>query len=312
MKPILKSISVAACIGMFLVLIMGALVTKTESGQGCGEDWPLCNGKFIPSYTVESMVEYSHRFVTGIEGLLVVAAFVGTLRYTRRKDGKFFAGSALFFTVVQAGLGAMAVVWPQSAAVLALHFGISLLAFASTFLQVISLRLEERGNVSGPLRLSGSPNASVPIDRAVRTAVWMTSLYCYFVVYLGAFVRHTKSGGGCSGWPLCNGQAVPELTGATAIVFTHRVAALLLFFALAWLVYLIGKKRQPESVYAASRWALFLVILQIFSGALVTFMVGSDSYLFADLLHTVIVTLLFAALAYLCVAVTEQKPKENA
>ena len=33
---------------MLLILLGGALVTKTESGMGCGRHWPGCNGQLIP------------------------------------------------------------------------------------------------------------------------------------------------------------------------------------------------------------------------------------------------------------------------
>lgn len=44
MIKLLKWLSVASSLGMLLVLVGGALVTKTESGLGCGRSWPLCNG----------------------------------------------------------------------------------------------------------------------------------------------------------------------------------------------------------------------------------------------------------------------------
>src|SRR5690606_32169280 len=128
------------CIGMLIVLLAGALVTNTGSGLGCGDDWPLCNGKFVPAYTVESMIEYSHRFVTGIEGILVVGVFIAIYRQYKRennaalKEPVLYAGYTLFFTVVQALMGAAAVKWPQSDPVMALHFGISLVAFATSML----------------------------------------------------------------------------------------------------------------------------------------------------------------------------------
>ena len=55
----LKWLTLLTCIGMFLVLIAGVIVTKTDSGRGCGDDFPLCNGKFVPAYTLESIIEYS-------------------------------------------------------------------------------------------------------------------------------------------------------------------------------------------------------------------------------------------------------------
>ena len=110
-------------------LLAGALVTNTDSGRGCGDDFPLCNGKFIPAYTVESLIEYSHRLISGLVGLLVLATFIVTLVFYRRyREAVVHAACAGFFTVLQAVLGAIAVVWPQSSAVLALHFGIWILA----------------------------------------------------------------------------------------------------------------------------------------------------------------------------------------
>ena len=63
---------------MFLVLIAGVIVTKTDSGSGCGggAGFPLCNGKFVPAYTLESIIEYSHRAITGVEGIFVLMTFV--------------------------------------------------------------------------------------------------------------------------------------------------------------------------------------------------------------------------------------------
>ncbi|UUZ84019.1 COX15/CtaA family protein [Paenibacillus sp. P26] len=130
----LRRFSYASAIGMFLILLMGTLVTKTDSGRGRGTDWPLCNGKFIPAYTIQSLIEYSHRFVTGIVGLILLATMILVFMYSRRKDAKWYISGAMFFTVLQAILGAMAVIWPTSAPVLALHFGFSLLSFAFTLL----------------------------------------------------------------------------------------------------------------------------------------------------------------------------------
>ncbi len=38
--------SAAAC--TYLLIILGAIVRITGSGMGCGEHWPLCNGKLLP------------------------------------------------------------------------------------------------------------------------------------------------------------------------------------------------------------------------------------------------------------------------
>jgi cytochrome c oxidase assembly protein subunit 15 len=290
----LKRFSFASMYGMFLILVMGALVTKTESGRGCGDDWPLCNGKFIPAYTIESIIEYSHRFVVGVVGIILLITMVLVFVFSKSKEAKWFISGAMLFTVLQAILGALAVIWPQSSAVLALHFGFSLMAFAFTLL--LALVFTRFGS---SLAAAGAPSG---LSTGVRWGVALTLLYSYAVVYLGAFVRHTESSGGCIGWPLCNGEVIPEMIGPTRIVFAHRVGAIILFLFILWLFLAIRTQLDRQhNAYQAAKWAVILVVLQIFSGAFVTLSMGYDWYLIASLLHAVLISCLFGILCYLCV-----------
>ncbi|OGX68311.1 MAG: hypothetical protein A2189_07235 [Paenibacillus sp. RIFOXYA1_FULL_44_5] len=103
-------IAVAVAIGMFLVLAMGSLVTNTGAAYGCGHDWPLCNGKFVPAYNISSFIEYGHRMVSGLVGILVVVSTYGVTSLFRiRKDAMWYAWGTFFFTFLQAALGALAV-----------------------------------------------------------------------------------------------------------------------------------------------------------------------------------------------------------
>ena len=126
---------------MFLVLIMGAAVTNTGSAEGCGRSWPLCHGQFIPEFAFTTAVEFGHRAVTGVVGLLVAALAIGAwARWRQRREIAVLAPLMLGFLVLQSGLGAWAVLYPQNPAVLALHFGISLVSFASVLLTAIVIR----------------------------------------------------------------------------------------------------------------------------------------------------------------------------
>lgn len=290
MAPWLKRFAYASAAGMFLILLMGTLVTKTESGDGCGTDWPLCNGKFIPAYTISSLIEYSHRFVTGVVGLILLVTLILVFRYSKRADAKWYVAGSMFFTVLQAILGAIAVMWPQSSAALALHFGFSLMSFAFTLL----LALVFSGKGEALRRGDGSR-----LSRPVRLAVWGMLVFTYVVVYLGAFVRHTDSLGGCIGWPLCNGQVIPEFGGATTIVFIHRVAAMLLGLYMLMLFLAVRAQAGVQSgVYQAAKWSFVFVIMQIASGGFVTLSIGHDWYLFASLLHTLLISCLFGLMSY--------------
>src|SRR4030081_3280617 len=118
----LRWLAAATTCGMFLVLVMGAAVTNTGSAEGCGRSWALCNGQFVPEFTVSTAIEYSHRAVTGVEGFVVVALTAVMLRLWRGDRATVALALLMFGTLVlQAGLGAGAVMAPQSAVLLATH-----------------------------------------------------------------------------------------------------------------------------------------------------------------------------------------------
>ncbi len=59
-----------------LVILWGAWVRISHSGDGCGNHWPLCNGEVIPSFQkTKTWVEYAHRLMSGTYGLIVIYIF---------------------------------------------------------------------------------------------------------------------------------------------------------------------------------------------------------------------------------------------
>ena len=285
MQRALVWLGLATAAGMFLVLVMGAAVTNTGSAEGCGRSWPLCNGQFVPEFTVQTAIEYSHRAVTGLEGLLVVALTLAMLmRYRADREVQVLAPLMLGTLLLQAGLGAGAVLVPQSPAMLASHFGVSLVAFASTFLSAAYVFERTRG---------GTVLTEPAVSPAVRRTVIGVGLYVLLVVYLGAYVRHAGVSLACTDWPLCNGQLVPSLSGPTGVVFVHRLAALGALCLLAWLA--VVMRRANVAPLAASA-ALVLGVLQALSGAVVVWTLLG---LFSTLAHAGIMALLCAALAVL-------------
>lgn len=299
-----RMLTLWTCVGMFLVLIAGVLVTNTGSQAGCGTDWPLCNGKFIPAYTLESMVEYSHRFISGAVGLLVGASFLSTLLWkpAKRKEPIWYASAALFFTVLQAALGAMAVVWPQSKAVLALHFGISLFAFTSTWLLYkYAARLTNGDDGRQASVMAASRDGLTRVPRGIYRLTLFALVYCYGVIYLGAYIRHTGSGGACAGWPLCNGKLLPALSGATGIAFGHRLAAaFMLLLVVALFVYVRRSTGAVSELSKIASGTLWLVCLQVVSGGLLAYTLDDlNVYVFTGLIHTVIISAFFSMLCLL-------------
>ena len=94
-----------------LVILWGTLVRATGSGAGCGNHWPLCNGQVIPlSPRVDTVIEFTHRMMTGGSIFFVVGLLVWTFRQTIK--GQAARVLALVSTVLlanEAVLGALLV-----------------------------------------------------------------------------------------------------------------------------------------------------------------------------------------------------------
>lgn len=285
-----KWLAVITTVGMFVVLVMGATVTVTGSGEGCGTSWPLCNGRLIPEFAVATAIEYSHRIVTAIEGLLILGTAVGALAFWRdRREVRVLVPVMVFFLLLQAGLGALAVKFPTSDEVLALHFGISLVAFASVLLTTTIIFGIDNGRDALRDRL---------VPQGVRWGAWGLLVYTYGVVYLGAYVNHTDASLACLDWPLCQGSVFPGFTGPVGIVFSHRLAAVFLTLGIGWLFLWCWRARavRPDLAWA-SVLTLAMLLGQSATGAAVVF---SRLNLFSALSHGAVVTLYFGALAYIC------------
>ncbi len=296
LRRVARWLAAVAAFGMFIVLVMGSTVTSTGSGAGCGTSWPLCNGRFIPEFAVSTAIEFSHRAVTGVEGLLIVGTALGALAFWRRRfEIRVLVPLMLIFLVLQAALGALAVLYPGwwgAGGILALHFGISLVAFASTLLVATTLFETDRG-------IDALRDRVVPTS--IRWGAWLLALYTYGVVYLGAYIRHTNASLACLDWPLCQGSVFPGFTGPVGAVFSHRLSAVFLtlgtlaLFAWCWRV----RASRPD-LFRASAVAVVMLLGQSATGASIVF---SRLSLFSALSHSAVVTLYFGALAYLCLSV---------
>jgi heme a synthase len=70
-----------------LVILWGAVVRATQSGAGCGNNWPLCNGEVIPtSPRTATMIEFTHRMMTS--GSVVVVALLGSVLLVTEKGNR--------------------------------------------------------------------------------------------------------------------------------------------------------------------------------------------------------------------------------
>lgn len=90
------------------VVLWGAYVRASLSGDGCGDHWPLCNGVAIPvDPSIKTIVELTHRVTSGLCWIWTFVMWVAALRvFSRGHATRSAAGWSLFFMTTEALVGA--------------------------------------------------------------------------------------------------------------------------------------------------------------------------------------------------------------
>ena len=93
------------------VILFGAGVRITDSGAGCGQHWPTCNGEVLHlPKSLATLIELTHRLTSGLSMLAVLALLIGAFRLYPR--GHVLRASAVFsfvMIVIEALLGMLIV-----------------------------------------------------------------------------------------------------------------------------------------------------------------------------------------------------------
>ncbi len=112
-----RILSVTTLLYTLAVILWGAFVRITGSGAGCGDHWPLCNGEVIPrSPTLETVIEFTHRFTSGILLLLMVAWVFSVFRtFVKAHPARTTVVWSAIFLVIEALLGAGLVIFEMVA-----------------------------------------------------------------------------------------------------------------------------------------------------------------------------------------------------
>src|SRR6202167_755214 len=86
------------------VILEGAFVRASGSGAGCGNHWPLCNGEVVPqSPQLATVIEFTHRMMSGVALILVVALYVAAVwGFPRQHIMRKISAVGILFIVTEA------------------------------------------------------------------------------------------------------------------------------------------------------------------------------------------------------------------
>src|SRR5918912_1625140 len=135
---IVKTLSFAALLSLFILIFIGGYVSASGVGLTCPK-WPLCPAGFVPMD--EFLIEYFHRSVAAVTGLLVFATMFFILRskITPRpmKIASVIASSAAAGQII---LGAIVIIERLHALLVTVHLGLGLLLFSMVLITVLYSR----------------------------------------------------------------------------------------------------------------------------------------------------------------------------
>ncbi len=214
-RPVLGYILGATVLFTYLLMLMGTLVTSTGSGLAC-PDWPLCYGSVTPPLYMGVWIEWSHRLLGGVTGLLIMLSTILIWRSYR--------GWPRVLTTVILGLLCTGVILG----------GVTVLMEAPLLNSFARVAVVSSHLIIATLVLTCLvfTNRCVAGGSGATASGYFTLLFgaVYFQVILGILVRYSGAALACGELPLCNGGVVPEFTNyLVALHFVHRVSAALIF-----------------------------------------------------------------------------------
>ena len=289
-------------IATFLLVIVGGIVRVSESGLGCGpagsglNGWPFCNGDVVPGVDLNSIIEYTHRALAGVVGILMITLAVLAVRRYRPHRGLVRATVAAVVLVIAQGLlGAATVEKDLDERLVASHLG---LAMALLALMVYIWR------ASRPENIGAEPADGGPRFRGLSLVAGGVTL-CTIVA--GGYMAGTQNYGradyqpgdgahhACGKeFPSCNGDFLPF--GEARLVdihLTHRVFMYLATILLLTLIVLAERRRPSRGIVLSARITGALLICQILLGALNVWL---DEYEALIVAHLAVGTLLWTSL----------------
>jgi heme A synthase len=276
----------------YALIVLGAVVRITGSGMGCGDHWPLCNGRLIPPlHDLPTVIEWSHRLAAaGVSTLVVALAAVALLQ--RREPGVAGPGGplrpallTLLLLVIQVLLGAVTVWLELPPPVVTVHLATALGLLAAVL--VAGLRA---GPPAGPPPSATAGNATV-------AALGMSAV----VLLLGGLTASTHAGFACLGFPLCSGRLWPSTpSGLAEIQWIHRLVAYALVLHLAALPFRFRKRGESPHVQRLAWVALGTALLQV---AVAAVMVTRSLPAEWRALHAAVGTAVWVALVWMGVRV---------
>jgi heme A synthase len=302
---VFRRLAVVTALFAYLQIALGGVVRVSGSGLGC-PDWPLCHGRPYPPADAHAIIEYSHRAVGSVTGVLIIATVISAwvVWRSRRPVVAWLATASLIGVVGEGVLGGVVVANELSSWLVVAHLGLAMIILG--FLVATAV-------------MAMPPSAGLADPRFRRLAA-IAAGATYLLLLTGSTVVASGADEACHSWPLCGAGFSPSFSGVNAFTMLHRgsvlVVGVLLMYVLGaaswrWRVrkafWQVRRHDLPPVVWMAqSTLVAFFVQVAVGAGAAIT-----DDALFNGL-HVALATLVWAGVlttALLTLPRTDRAPQ---
>src|SRR6202049_3215625 len=171
----------------YLQIALGGVVRVSGSGLGC-PDWPLCQGRPYPPAHLHAIIEYSHRAVGSVTGVLIIATVIlaWVVWRSRRPVVAWLASASLIGVVGEGLLGAGVVANELASWLVLIHLGLAMIILG--FLVATAV-----------MAMPPSPGVT---DPGFRRLMAIAAGATFLMLLTGSTVVASGADTTCRSWPL--------------------------------------------------------------------------------------------------------------
>lgn len=262
----------------YLLMVMGTFVTSTGSGLAC-PDWPLCYGTVAPPLEVQVWIEWTHRLLGGLTGILVTLSTVVIVKRKLKIEK-----TLMLITLGLLGCGVIlgGIIVKTEAPLLETFTHTIIISSHLIFATlIISCLVFTFRHIAGKAVLPESQNFAILFP------------LIYAQILLGILVRYSKATLACPDFPLCGGKVIPDFSHFTiGLHFTHRVLAVIIIVTIVtFLLKTLKEEKNAKSL-------IILLVLVLTQATIGVTIVVTGMFFPALILHGAVGFFILAFLAY--------------
>ena len=288
-----RVLAVTTVLSIFALVTLGGVVRLTGSGLGC-PDWPLCHGRIIPPLETDTLIEYSHRLMASIAGVLILSTAIAVWRSYRNQRWLLLPASiGLVLLGVQVLLGGFTVLGELPSVMVLAHLAVAEALMASMIVVCVVAFVGSSARWT-PWSEGGWLKHLPIVTLAALLAAYALLLTGSSVTVSGATVACGQV------WPLCQGGLLPE--GNEAIIhMVHRLTSVIVGVLVVASLVLVWRGRPACSALRPTCGVLGATFFtQVIMGAVILW---TGFPMGIRLLHLSMATLVWMSLAVLAVLV---------